>query len=160
MIRRPPRSTLFPYTTLFRSLSELTCSRNGPPSVRRRVISDKDRKSTRLNSSHTVISYAVFCLKKKKLIAENSDIHTKIENKENSKILREVSVMFGAFPECYFYFACSFDKIHGVFFFLMIRRPPRSTLFPYTTLFRSPTSTFCVTRLRSSARWRRRRRCG
>src|SRR5437588_7781894 len=67
MIRRPPRSTLFPYTTLFRSF--VPCDgyghrvgiRDGLPEGRRR-----DRKSTRLNSSHTVISYAVFCLKKKK----------------------------------------------------------------------------------------------
>src|SRR5260221_13096974 len=82
MIRRPPRSTLFPYTTLFRSLifgwrdpevkpadtrlaalqiDPLELAVRPPPSGARR-----DRKSTRLNSSHTVISYAVFCLKKKK----------------------------------------------------------------------------------------------
>src|SRR5256885_15906342 len=67
MIRRPPRSTLFPYTTLFRSclltLSGHSASVTGcawSPDGRR------DRKSTRLNSSHLVISYAVFCLKKKK----------------------------------------------------------------------------------------------
>src|ERR1035441_10935088 len=65
MIRRPPRSTLFPYTTLFRSSSGHQCSGVGdtqapaPPHPR-------DRKSTRLNSSHLGISYAVFCLKKKK----------------------------------------------------------------------------------------------
>src|SRR6266850_6476821 len=64
MIRRPPRSTLFPYTTLFRS-------RRGrlPPPYRSRSRAgrrdSRDRKSTRLNSSHLVISYAVFCLKKK-----------------------------------------------------------------------------------------------
>src|SRR5208283_5538892 len=64
MIRRPPRSTLFPYTTLFRSRRRprSVCSPTGysgaaPP---------RDRKSTRLNSSHITISYAVFCLKKKK----------------------------------------------------------------------------------------------
>src|SRR2546426_2748963 len=72
MIRRPPRSTLFPYTTLFRS----TPGRSGPPAEsagRSRAEgaaldrpSRPDRKSTRLNSSHLVISYAVFCLKKKK----------------------------------------------------------------------------------------------
>src|SRR5256885_9712859 len=66
MIRRPPRSTLFPYTTLFRSLpcaGELP----GPADQAGRVGGDlRDRKSTRLNSSHLVISYAVFCLKKKK----------------------------------------------------------------------------------------------
>src|SRR2546426_5902958 len=65
MIRRPPRSTLFPYTTLFRSPPARrwsSCWRGGltlPPR--------SDRKSTRLNSSHLVISYAVFCLKKKKI---------------------------------------------------------------------------------------------
>src|SRR5471032_3557861 len=63
MIRRPPRSTLFPYTTLFRSCRPAGGGPSlpvGPPCHR------KDRKSTRLNSSHITISYAVFCLKKKK----------------------------------------------------------------------------------------------
>src|SRR6516162_11313755 len=67
MIRRPPRSTLFPYTTLFRSPPRPPGKRPGsrrPYSWPRRRGSD--RKSTRLNSSHLVISYAVFCLKKKK----------------------------------------------------------------------------------------------
>src|SRR2546430_13164755 len=79
MIRRPPRSTLFPYTTLFRSHQPSLCSRPGvfrrtsfpPPTFRKTVIgihspTTTDRKSTRLNSSHSQISYAVFCLKKKK----------------------------------------------------------------------------------------------
>src|SRR5215204_4658065 len=65
MIRRPPRSTLFPYTTLFRSLASVgttaTTRRSGFACER----DARDRKSTRLNSSHTVNSYAVFCLKKK-----------------------------------------------------------------------------------------------
>src|SRR5260221_5371477 len=88
MIRRPPRSTLFPYTTLFRSRNgahALARQRPGGPGVEGAAISvggknaagfehvpaalwnsdGQDRKSTRLNSSHTVISYAVFCLKKK-----------------------------------------------------------------------------------------------
>src|SRR5438034_1883719 len=65
MIRRPPRSTLFPYTTLFRSGDPHPGP--PPPQPRPRVLGGgPDRKSTRLNSSHTVISYAVFCLKKKK----------------------------------------------------------------------------------------------
>src|SRR3989475_6337075 len=94
MIRRPPRSTLFPYTTLFRSLLDrelaLTALRYlrhrghqvivlhvmdpaeldlaGPPEVR-------DRKSTRLNSSHSQISYAVFCLKKKKTLETPPLVH-------------------------------------------------------------------------------------
>src|SRR2546426_6998547 len=74
MIRRPPRSTLFPYTTLFRSRGERR-ARAGPVAPPRRrvrgrcasaVRPPRDRKSTRLNSSHLVISYAVFCLKKKR----------------------------------------------------------------------------------------------
>src|SRR5688572_33454089 len=87
MIRRPPRSTLFPYTTLFRSVNETFVQRHvqgrSPLGVRVALRSNpraqpvvreivgvarqvKDRKSTRLNSSHSQISYAVFCLKKKK----------------------------------------------------------------------------------------------
>src|SRR2546429_4517696 len=86
MIRRPPRSTLFPYTTLFRShlmvnlaedefktypapRSEHICKHSGAvdagPHAKSVVIDTRDRKSTRLNSSHGYISYAVFCLKKK-----------------------------------------------------------------------------------------------
>src|SRR5947199_463524 len=91
MVRRPPRSTLFPYTTLFRSLrSRLFTARTGvlwetryptnKPPTRPSIspggtccCSRRDRKSTRLNSSHLGISYAVFCLKKKK--ADSADSH-------------------------------------------------------------------------------------
>src|SRR2546426_5254007 len=67
MIRRPPRSTLFPYTTLFRSLSATSYTTGRPVTfVQGSPDTPTDRKSTRLNSSHLVISYAVFCLKKKK----------------------------------------------------------------------------------------------
>src|SRR2546426_5597703 len=83
MIRRPPRSTLFPYTTLFRSRrgrvggdpADGHCAAGGAAAPARgcgrrrrchRAHGERDRKSTRLNSSHLVISYAVFCLKKKK----------------------------------------------------------------------------------------------
>src|SRR2546422_1960152 len=85
MIRRPPRSTLFPYTTLFRSLSALSrltsdgaagygfglrgtlrAGTSLPIGLLARLDTDRDRKSTRLNSSHGYISHAVFCLKKKK----------------------------------------------------------------------------------------------
>src|SRR5260221_4477538 len=70
MIRRPPRSTLFPYTTLFRStqFTPLRSGRSQRPGTQSHwsPCQSQDRKSTRLNSSHTVISYAVFCLKKKK----------------------------------------------------------------------------------------------
>src|SRR5574341_2374017 len=66
MIRRPPRSTLFPYTTLFRSRLVPPARRTGPPGDGGRGRRARDRKSTRLNSSHQLSSYAVFCLKKKK----------------------------------------------------------------------------------------------
>src|ERR1039457_6658123 len=65
MIRRPPRSTLFPYTTLFRSVLDLMSSWISHFRVAPTALTVLDRKSTRLNSSHLVISYAVFCLKKK-----------------------------------------------------------------------------------------------
>src|SRR5256885_11037036 len=73
MIRRPPRSTLFPYTTLFRSVEHRRAAEVRPGDrvavaieVKAPGVAAADRKSTRLNSSHLVISYAVFCLKKKK----------------------------------------------------------------------------------------------
>src|SRR5438552_14588297 len=69
MIRRPPRSTLFPYTTLFRSATgrhPMGLWRRRHLVTDGRRVGDEDRKSTRLNSSHQIISYAVFCLKKKK----------------------------------------------------------------------------------------------
>src|SRR5215203_1989810 len=69
MIRRPPRSTLFPYTTLFRSRSCLP--RPGRRPALRQPTRERDRKSTRLNSSHANISYAVFCLKKKKKVVRS-----------------------------------------------------------------------------------------
>src|SRR5256885_9332283 len=79
MIRRPPRSTLFPYTTLFRSVTFNSGAGTGtvqiPAGSTTATVTvdpsaDTDRKSTRLNSSHLVISYAVFCLKKKKRALE------------------------------------------------------------------------------------------
>src|SRR5256885_10686058 len=91
MIRRPPRSTLFPYTTLFRSqqqgsaggLQRPVGAVHSEPSmhvVHERVAAAqrvlRDRKSTRLNSSHLVISYAVFCLKKKNKQLHRNPIHT------------------------------------------------------------------------------------
>src|SRR2546426_4492536 len=88
MIRRPPRSTLFPYTTLFRSVAglyQLTPWKGSCLSHCRSPLEflmhnwNSDRKSTRLNSSHLVISYAVFCLKKKKKIQKQN--HT--TSKEN-----------------------------------------------------------------------------
>src|SRR6266513_677526 len=98
----------------------------------------KDRKSTRLNSSHVSISYAVFCLKKKKtykVVLIHPKQKTKQQKFANNHALRNLSIcstdrILTRVPNHMVYSCC-------VFFFLMIRRPPRSTLFPYTTLFRS-----------------------
>src|SRR5262245_62241006 len=88
MIRRPPRSTLFPYTTLFRSrahrrfLPAPTLRRPAPADHDRDGARARDRKSTRLNSSHLGISYAVFCLKKKKR-ANSFPIETALSHSSN-----------------------------------------------------------------------------
>src|SRR5947208_12533528 len=100
MIRRPPRSTLFPYTTLFRSaVGEPVEGGHAPPGApaldRRdqiaalerglaqiRAVGHLDRKSTRLNSSHQIISYAVFCLKKKKKKKREYNLSKKKRQKE------------------------------------------------------------------------------
>src|SRR5689334_24690760 len=95
MIRRPPRSTLFPYTTLFRSiptraavvesggapftLADVELDEPGPREAVVRMVAT-DRKSTRLNSSHSSISYAVFCLKKKKKKKQNINLVTNTGN--------------------------------------------------------------------------------
>src|SRR5438874_7522794 len=94
MIRRPPRSTLFPYTTLFRSRLD------GAPAARAILFSERqqvfgaavlrddvvrgDRKSTRLNSSHVEISYAVFCLKKKKKKKKNNNKNLQEKKKQRN----------------------------------------------------------------------------
>src|ERR1039457_7595728 len=80
MIRRPPRSTLFPYTTLFRSLCEDHSCR-GDTFADQIEKSHRDRKSTRLNSSHLVISYAVFCLEKETIAFQSGSISARREMK-------------------------------------------------------------------------------
>src|SRR6266496_510861 len=118
MTRRRQSSTVFPYTTLFRSPPRPRVT----PGARRGWIRRRrrgDRKSTRLNSSHVEISYAVFCLKKKNKGAQSV---------RGGQALRGSSELH-AWGDSNLY-------LRRLFFFLMIRRPPRSTLFPYTTLFR------------------------
>src|SRR6266571_628377 len=136
MIRRPPRSTLFPYTTLFRSPRRRGRGDRQLAATRPAALWG-DRKSTRLNSSHMSISYAVFCLKKKKHEGNAlGDLHRD-------------AVLVTAFVGVVDVVGRRHEHVPGdgrhprgqVFerrgvFFLMIRRPPRSTLFPYTTLFR------------------------
>src|SRR5439155_6738653 len=89
MLRRPPRSTLFPYTTLFRSAAPplANSAADSCPRNRNRLPSRarEDRKSTRLNSSHVAISYAVFCVKKKKTrgrvgLQQQAEVARKIGN--------------------------------------------------------------------------------
>src|SRR5438132_7834366 len=96
MIRRPPRSTLFPYTTLFRSrragtvillvtvilwaMAHLPLNHGQTPPIEQSLAGD--RKSTRLNSSHTVISYAVFCLKKKKKKKTEKNMQKQIKRQD------------------------------------------------------------------------------
>src|SRR3989475_6003143 len=101
MIRRPPRSTLFPYTTLFRSVGQLArdaavaahigivahAAQQAVGNARRAARAARDlegdRKSTRLNSSHSQISYAVFCLKKKK--TTKTETHTSTQTQKNAR---------------------------------------------------------------------------
>src|SRR5881396_1343402 len=130
MIRRPPRSTryetLFPYTTLFRSTArkrskrKVSASGSVPPGATR-----SEEHTSELQSLRT-ISYAVFCLKKKKKLSRYC-----LERRSCS---RSTNVSTKRNAICLLSHLC-------LFFFLMIRRPPRSTryetLFPYTTLFRS-----------------------
>src|SRR6266571_3399847 len=137
MIRRPPRSTLFPYTTLFRSFPREPPRRaralaRGVPSP------GKDRKSTRLNSSHMSISYAVFCLKKKKKRPgrgyikrynkhyQSLPLHTlKYTKKEVTANQLEVCAM------------CCYHSNNTFFFFFNDTATTEIYTFPYTTLFRS-----------------------
>src|SRR2546430_13696927 len=101
MIRRPPRSTLFPYTTLFRSYDGCqppgaeggrTVARKGPA-----VSSNRDRKSTRLNSSHSQISYAVFCLKKKTHNSRRSADHN-FRNRFGASLLQDARMVHSDDP--------------------------------------------------------------
>src|SRR3954449_12369880 len=119
MIRRPPRSTLFPYTTLFRSHGRAGRRARVRARDRAEGVGRTDRKSTRLNSSHTLISYAVFCLKKNKAHRglfpdERRDARRQpADGPRSGRAVRSTP-----------------------FFFLIIRGPPKPTLFPYPPLFR------------------------
>src|ERR1039457_6273797 len=130
MIRRPPRSTLFPYTSLFRSVFPILGKLSGigqswlQPAFSRPYL---DRKSTRLNSSHLVISYPVFCLKK--------ETPARGERHRTGGVLRLLRLLERRPPQGRLRGPGLRDRLLRLF--LMIRRPPRSTLFPYTTLFRS-----------------------
>src|SRR6266536_796982 len=105
-----------------------------------------DRKSTRLNSSHEWISYAVFCLKKKKIAFADLQDFLLLPLPVGA-IAHEPSESLPVL------------QLHLSFFFLMIQRPPRSTLFPYTTLFRSPPQRTSIERPSRTSRSRISRTC-
>src|SRR5215831_18462850 len=138
MIRRPPRSTLFPYTTLFRSSVRPSSHAWMGVGMSLYLYELIDRKSTRLNSSHLGISYAVFCLKKKKIDNPNcwyivrDGIRRVIRCAISCRAIKYRSIGRRRKTQLR-------PRSISPLFFLMIRRPPRSTLFPYTTLFRSTT---------------------
>src|SRR3954463_8134279 len=139
MIRRPPRSTLFPYTTLFRSPLHprpgARTTRSRPGALPRPQ--SPDRKSTRLNSSHTIISYAVFCLKK-----NDAGLALEVHGARQHALLVEahrvapLPARLVTHPRADLLCARRSRRIPGVFFFLMIGRPPSSPLFPYPPLSR------------------------
>src|ERR1044071_6209197 len=136
MIRRPPRSTLFPSTPLFRSLSWRAPSARARPTNRTVRDCVRSEEHTSELQSRVDISYAVFCLKKK-----NQRVVTRGLGVSS---LGAVAGRAGASGVPNGERDPGWDRIVAtrcryveVFFFLMIRRPPRSTLFPYTTLFRS-----------------------
>src|SRR6266705_2921827 len=135
MIRRPPRSTLFPYTTLFRSRASARtvrpraggCARGCPRS---------EEHTSELQSPYDLVCRLLLEKKKKKI---NSAPFIKKKNKKKKYkkriIITNKNILYDSF---YFIFIITFIFFfYFFFFFLMIRRPPRSTLFPYTTLFRS-----------------------
>src|SRR5881275_1761032 len=140
MIRRPPRSTLFrtlfPYTTLFRSrLADVAASRV-PVAWEVAIGEARSEEHTSELQSHGTISYAVFCLKKKK--RRQMWIGTNVRTAAHWEGAIDTDNRHPCYP---FNYTRGFVSSYCFFFFLMIRRPPRSTLFrtlfPYTTLFRS-----------------------
>src|SRR6266511_2926609 len=136
MIRRPPRSTLFPYTTLFRPGQDAG-SRERLPRVRLQPDPDarSEEHTSELQSRENLVCRLLLEKKKDTLVVRNEQINEIVQNTkqiDNSHNHVSLVIAWGLYEEasphpCSFFF----------FFFLMIRRPPRSTLFPYTTLFRS-----------------------
>src|SRR3954463_6067432 len=123
MIRRPPISTLFPYTTLFRShLGQVQQVVHHVGQLRGARLDELhlDRKSTRLNSSHTIITYAVFCLTQKEICSRDREPARQRLPGGGSPACQEPHRWGPA------------ARRSGWAFLLMIGRPPRSTLFPHT----------------------------
>src|ERR1039457_3914295 len=127
MIRRPPRSTLFPYTTLFRSWR---CHAVSPQQRPGGTHEYPDRKSTRLNSSHLVISYAVFCLKKNKTNQHQArrrrraSPHWRSAREHVRGVLCLASTCFGCS-------ASTFPLACFLFFFFFLKDPPPTDFSPF-----------------------------
>src|SRR5476651_570068 len=142
MIRRPPRSTLFPYTTLFRSLmwlGFLGSSTSLSKSIRPSTVRSEEHTSELQSRQYLVCRLLLEKKKTSNASAQASWESMKAEVDSNKKQQLQIAIV-----------QLNLAGINSAFFFLMIRGPPRSTLFPYTTLFRS-------SRCASSARRRRRR---
>src|SRR5438067_8190981 len=101
MIRRPPKSTLFPYTTLFRSSGSPTTTGPDGRGIETVCADTEDRKSTRLNSSHVSISYAVFCLKKKTKNNQRTSLNTNKSSKSISMLYNNMYLMGALY--CYIF---------------------------------------------------------
>src|SRR3984893_16373046 len=142
MIRRPPRSTLFPYTTLFRSLRACRMASSRPACTNRAMGGSNcearsDRKSTRLNSSHVAISYAVFCLEKESTRVNprhvvtadaGGSLRTPPPSPRNSP---QAAAPSHCHPP-----AATLGSSHSFFFFKRTRPPPSSPLSPPPPPFR------------------------
>src|ERR1022692_1496876 len=129
MIRRPPRSTLFPYTTSSDLAQQEATDHVGEQHQQFQDEPRADRKSTRLNSSHLVISYAVFCLKKKKKEMLDSTESRRVNRLTRRQLLWSSSV--SSVAPLGTRFSPSLQRSPRPFFFLMIRAPPGSSPFPF-----------------------------
>src|SRR3982751_4040727 len=137
MIRRPPRSTLFPYTTLFRSSRRGASPTRWCASPASSSRGARDRKSTRLNSSHDQISYAVFCLKKKNLLQKIRAARPELAMSRAFILVlpRETEADFEATLDLVT--DARYAAAFSFFFFLRKGPPPESTPFPLPAPFQS-----------------------
>src|ERR1039457_2948259 len=137
MIRRPPRSTLFPYTTLFRSVHEGSAHPSDRGSSWETEFCRSEEHTSELQSPCNLVCRLLLEKKKKKTIvrAKYLRLSTTCPQSVCYIALLTHSAQHSAVSACTL--CCALFFIFFFFFFLMIRRPPRSTLFPYTTLFRS-----------------------
>src|SRR6266704_1132868 len=140
MIRRPPRSTLFPYTTLFRSPACLASTSRSPVSRRRCSTASRSEEHTSELQSRFDLVCRLLLEKKKKASARCA------RDKIRTVVARCRKRHPPGLPRARYRFHRVFSPHSPFFFFLMIRGPPRSTLFPYTTLFRSAASRWRATR--------------